>query len=155
MFLLNGAPLPVDVPFTANEIQYPANWLRLSTAEEKAAIGITEVPDPVRADDRFYWNGDINTPKDIDQVKSMLISQVKTTAGTILAQSDWKVIRAAEGVKPTDADTLAFRESVRLASNNNEAAINACTTVDELAVLQLPFPSQDSQFNPPTPAAEV
>ena len=156
MFLIDGKPLAIDTPFTdADGNSYPSNWLRLSTAEEKAAIGITEVPDPVRADDRFYWNGDINTPKDIDQVKSMLISQVKTTAGTILAQSDWKVIRAAEGVKPTDADTLAFRESVRLASNNNEAAINACTTVDELAVLQLPFPSQDSQFNPPTPAAEV
>lgn len=143
MFLLNGAPLPVDVPFTANEIQYPANWLRLSTAEEKAAIGITEVPDPVRADDRFYWNGDVNTPKDIDQVKSMLISQVKTTAGTILAQSDWKIIRAAEGVKPTDEATLAWRESIRVASNDNEAAINACNTVDELAVLPLPFPQAD------------
>jgi hypothetical protein len=143
MFLLNGTPLAVDVPFTANEIQYPANWLRLSTAEEKAAIGITEVADPVRADDRFYWDGDINNPKDIDQVKSMLISQVKTTAGSMLSQSDWKIIRAAEGVKPTDADTLSFRESIRVASNDNEAAINACTTVDELAVLPLPFPQAD------------
>lgn len=66
MFLLNGNPLAVDTPFTANDIQYPANWLRLSTAEEKAAIGITEVPDPVRADDRLYWNGDINNPKALE-----------------------------------------------------------------------------------------
>lgn len=141
MFLLNGSPLPQGVPFKdAEGNQYPANWLNLSTAEEKAAIGITEVPDPVRADDRFYWDGDVNNPKDIDQVKSMLITQVKTTAGSMLAQSDWKVIRASEGIKPVDAETLAWRESIRTASNNNETAINACTTVDELAVLQLPFP---------------
>ena len=141
MFLLNGSPLPQGVPFKdAEGNQYPANWLNLSTAEEKAAIGITEVPDPVRADDRFYWDGDVNNPKDIDQVKSMLITQVKTAAGSMLAQSDWKVIRASEGIKPVDAETLAWRESIRTASNNNETAINACTTVDELAVLQLPFP---------------
>ena len=41
MFLLNGEPLAIDTPFTADDIQYPANWLRLSTLEEKEAIGIT------------------------------------------------------------------------------------------------------------------
>jgi len=67
MFLLNGKPLAVDTAFTtADGTQYPANWLRLSTADEKSAIGITEVPDPVRADDRFYWNGDINNPKALE-----------------------------------------------------------------------------------------
>ena len=44
-FKLNGNPLAVDVAFSHNDIQYPANWLRLSTAEEKTAIGITEVAD--------------------------------------------------------------------------------------------------------------
>jgi hypothetical protein len=145
MFLLNNQVLPQGTPFKdAEGNQYPANWLNLSTAEEKAAIGITEVSDPVRADDRFYWGGDVTNPKDIDQVKAMLVSQVKTTAGSMLSQSDWKVIRAAEGIKPVDAETLAWRESIRVASNNNETAINACTTVDELAVLQLPFPIQES-----------
>jgi hypothetical protein len=145
MFLLNGNTLQQGTPFKdAEGNQYPQNWLNLSTAEEKAAIGITEVADPVRADDRFWWNGDVTNPKDIDQVKAMLVSQVKTTAGSMLAQSDWKVIRASEGVKPVDAQTLAWRESIRTASNNNETAINACTTVDELAVLQLPFPQVDN-----------
>jgi len=65
MFMLNNNPLPVGRAFTANGIQYPANWLRLASAAEKAAIGITEVADPVRADDRFYWNGDVNNPKEL------------------------------------------------------------------------------------------
>ena len=48
MFLLNGVPLPLDTPFKdAAGNSYPANWLRLTTLEEKQAIGITEVPDPV------------------------------------------------------------------------------------------------------------
>jgi hypothetical protein len=68
MFLLNGVPLAVDTAFTHNDIQYPANWLRLTTIEEKEAIGITEVADPVRADDRFYWNGDISNPKALEDV---------------------------------------------------------------------------------------
>ena len=67
MFLLNGEPLAIDTPFTADDIQYPANWLRLSTLEEKEAIGITEVPDPEPYDQRFYWGYDADgnlIPKD-------------------------------------------------------------------------------------------
>lgn len=47
MFLLNNVPLPLDTPFKdAAGNSYPANWLRLTTLEEKQAIGIVEVPDP-------------------------------------------------------------------------------------------------------------
>ena len=63
-FKLNGNPLPVDVAFTHNEIQYPANWLRLSTAEEKTAIGNTEVADDPVYDSRFYWGN--GTAKALD-----------------------------------------------------------------------------------------
>jgi hypothetical protein len=144
MFLLNNQPLPVGVPFKdANGFQYPQNWLNLSTAEEKTAIGITEVADPVRADDRFYWSGDVNTPKDINQVKAMLIAQSKAIAGSMLSQSDWKIIRAAETGIAASAEVLAERAAIRTASNDNETAINACTTVDQLAVLQLVFPQKE------------
>ena len=63
-FKLNGNPLVVDVAFSHNDIQYPANWLRLSTAEEKTAIGITEVEDPKVYDSRFYWGN--GTAKALD-----------------------------------------------------------------------------------------
>lgn len=170
MFLLNGNPLAVDTPFTANDIQYPANWLRLSTAEEKAAIGITEVPDPVRADDRLYWNGDINNPKALEDkletkedgtplyvqkynpvteqmedtteqvvtkgLKSQFIAQVKAQAGSLLNATDWKVVRAAEGGKALDDATKAERIAIRTKSDDFEAQIKACTTVEQLAALQ-------------------
>ena len=56
MFILDGKRLPLDKAFTHAGIQYPANWLRLTTLREKQAIGITEVPDPPSPsyDQRFY-----------------------------------------------------------------------------------------------------
>jgi hypothetical protein len=176
MFLLNDQPLAVDSAFTHNEISYPANWLRLASAEEKAAIGITEVPDLVRADDRFYWNGDVNLPKaledreEVDQdgnpvfvkvydsatesmvdtterlvtkgLKSNFIAQVKQTAGSILAQTDWMVIRKAERDVAIPTDVVAYRASVVAKADELEASITAVTTVEELASLDLSFPSK-------------
>ena len=140
MFLLDNKPLGLDVPFTtADGTQYPANWIRLASPQERAAIGITEAADPVPYDDRFYWGPGI--PKDIDQLKDSMVAQVKATAGTLLAVTDWKVVRAAEGVKTVDADTLADRAAIRAASDVNETAIKACSTVDELAALQLTWPA--------------
>lgn len=151
MFLLNGTPLPIDTPFTtADGTQFPANWLRLTTLEEKEAIGITEVPDTVRADDRFYWGGDVNNPKALEDVtetvdgkeytnkglKSQFIAQVKAQAGSLLASTDWKVIRDAEGGKPLDDETKEARIAIRTKSDEFEAQIMACTTVEELAALQ-------------------
>ena len=67
MFLLNGNRLAEGISFyDANGTQYPPQWLNVSTEEQKAAIGITWVADPIRADDRFYWDGDINNPKALE-----------------------------------------------------------------------------------------
>ena len=103
MFILNGKQLPEGVSFyDANGTQYPSGWLNQATEEQKIAIGITWVADPVRADDRFYWNGDANNPKALEDVtetvdgkeyvtkglKSNFIAQVKDTAGKLLAQTD-------------------------------------------------------------------
>ena len=40
--LADGTGIPIDVPFTIGTTNYPANWLRLSTADEKTAVGITD-----------------------------------------------------------------------------------------------------------------
>ena len=103
-FLLDGNPLAVDVPFTVGDINYPANWLRLSTADEKKALGITEVADDPVYDSRFYWgNGTAKTLTDTNEVdengdpvldsngdqvvtlgvKSVLKAQEKATAGSL------------------------------------------------------------------------
>ena len=176
MFLLNGQPLAVDTAFTANDIQYPANWLRLASAEEKASIGITEVADEdMSFDSRFYWSKDLpkaledkeesdqdgnplyvkvldNTdplnPVMVDSTKRLItkglksnfIAQVKDSAGSILAQTDWMVTRKADIGTDIPESVVAYRASVRTKANELEALITAVTTVEELASLDLSFP---------------
>lgn len=150
-FKIGNKVIPLDTPFTHGDLQYPANWIRLASEQDKAAIGLVWEADPVRADDRFYWDGNINNPKALEDVtnedgkvtkglKSQLISQVKASAGSLLAATDWKVVRAAEGVKPTDEVTLADRAAIRAWSDTTEDAIKACTTVEELIAVPLSFP---------------
>lgn len=130
MFLLNGQPLALDTPFTTKDIQYPANWLRLSTASEKAAIGITEVPDPEFYDQRFYWGPGL--PKDHDQLIEQWVSQTKQTSGALLTQTDWYIVRQIESGIETPPETLLYRQALRAACGDKVAQINATKTTDEL-----------------------
>jgi len=68
MFKLDGKILPEGTPFEHDGVQYPANFLNLSTEAEKSAIGITWENDTVRADDRFYWDGNASNPKALEDV---------------------------------------------------------------------------------------
>ena len=135
MFLLNGEPLAIDTPFTADDIQYPANWLRLSTPEEKEAIGITEVPDPEPYDQRFYWGYDADgnlIPKDHGELVEQWVAQTKQTAGSLLAPTDWYIVRQAETGVVTPPETLFYRLALRAACGGKEDQINVTTTTDEL-----------------------
>jgi hypothetical protein len=157
-FLINGQPLRVGRPFTdANGTQYPSNWLRLASEEEKEAIGITWEADPVPVDTRFYWsegnpkrledepavdeNGDAILDADGNQVinkglKTVWVAMQKGIAGTLLADSDWYVTRKAED--PTaeiPAAVATYRAAVRTTSGTREAEINACTTTEQLVAL--------------------
>ena len=168
-FKLNGKTLPIDRGFTHNDIQYPRNWLRLSTQEDKDALGITWEADPVRHDDRYYWNGELDNPKALEDVnevdedgnplwvqeldnsdpenpvmvdtdvqvvthglKHTMINQVKHTAGTMLAQTDWYVTRKAEREVAIPADVVAKRAHVVAESERLEVAIAACADVEAL-----------------------
>jgi len=176
-FKLGTKTIQLDTPFTHNDIQYPANWIRLATESEKSAIGLVWEADVVRADDRFYWDGNINNPKaledklEVDQdgnpmyvkvlgvvdgkpamvdsterlvtkgLKSNFIAQIKTTAGSILAQTDWMVIRKAERNVDIPSSVATYRASVVAKATELEASISAVTTVEQLIALDLSFPS--------------
>jgi hypothetical protein len=150
MFLLDGKPLSPDVAFTTGGIQYPANWLRLASPEEREAIGITEEPDPALYDQRFYWGPDL--PKDHTQLVEQWTQQTRTTAGTLLVPTDWMVIREADNGTVMDADTKALREDIRLATGTKVTAIEATADTAELAAYITS--SEYSQW-PPYPAPEL
>lgn len=132
MFILDGKPLSYDRAFSHDGVSYPANWLRLSTWEEKQRIGIAEVPDPVQPtwDQRFYWG--VDNPKDHAGLVELWVSKVKETAGTLLAPTDWYVTRNAETGAVIPQDVLDRRAEIRAYSNLKETAISATTTTDEL-----------------------
>jgi hypothetical protein len=133
MFLINGQRLQEGTAFKdANGNQYPANWLNLSTEEEKNAVGITWVADPVRADDRFYWDGDVNNPKDLAGLKTQFVAEAKDTAGKLLSQTDWVIIRKAERAVEVPAEVATKRASIVAEANRLETAINGATNVEAL-----------------------
>jgi len=155
-FKLDGKPLAVDVAFSHNDIQYPANWLRLASKAEKEAIGITEEADAPTYDSRFYWGDgtakalddvnakdeDGNLLKDengnqivIQGVKSILKAQEKTTAGSLLARYDWYVVRKAEKGTAIPSAIQTFRDGVRTACDTREKEIDACSDTAALVTL--------------------
>ena len=146
-FLLDGNPLAVDVPFTYGDVHYPANWLRLSTADEKTALGITEVADDPVYDGRFY-NGDgsakalADTTETVDGVeyttlgvKSVLKLDEKATAGSLLAKYDWYVVRKAEKSTAIPTAISTYRDGVRTACDTREKEIDACADTAALVTL--------------------
>ena len=155
-FTLDGKPLAVDVPFTVGDINYPANWLRLSTAQEKKDLGITEVADAPTYDSRFYWgdgtaktltdtnevdeNGDPLLDENGNQVvtlgvKSILKAQEKVTAKTLLAPYDWYVVRKAEKSTAIPTAITTYRDGIRTACDTREKEIDACSDTAALVTL--------------------
>jgi len=142
MLLLDGKQLRPGRPFTHNGIQYPANWLRLTSWAEKEAIGITEVPDPAPVDTRFYWDTDI--PKQLEDttdvasgitttgLKTQWKAQQDQTAYTLLAPTDWYVVRKSETDEAIPVGITSFRGEVRTVCEGRKIAIDGATDVPSL-----------------------
>jgi hypothetical protein len=79
-------------------------------------------PAMVDSDERLVTKG----------LKSQWIAQVKDTAGKMLAQTDWMVIRKAERDVAIPESTQAYRAAVVAEANRIEEAIKACTSVEQL-----------------------
>lgn len=145
MFILNDKPLGLDNAFVHNEISYPANWLRLASPEERAAIGVTEVDDPAVYDDRFYWGP--QNPKDLSNLISQWSSEISSTVWKLLNPTDFMDSRKANDPRyEAPAEWLAWRESIRNTAKTAKAALANCTTVEELIPLVNPqWPTDPSQ----------
>ena len=54
MFLIDGKKFNPYNSFEHDGIQYSPNWFQTASLEEKENLGIVEVPDYPRPDERFY-----------------------------------------------------------------------------------------------------
>ena len=155
MFTVSGKTIQYDRPWTHPDtgVQYPANWLRLTSLAEKQAVGLVEVTtssDEVY-DQRFYWNS--STPKQLDDVtdddgntttglKTLWKAKQNEIAASLLAPSDWRVVKelevnssfsAAKTAFPTEWQT--YRAAVRTACNTRQTEIDNCSDVAALKEL--------------------
>ena len=150
MLKLDNKPLSYDRAFTHAGIQYPANWLRLASLEEKTAIGITEVANDPWYDQRFYWGVDnpkqLNDKPAVDEdgkelgfTQTGLKTQWSATQGDIaaslLAPSDWRVIKAKETGTNIPSTWKTYRAAVRTACNTRQTEIGNAVDVPALKEL--------------------
>ena len=144
MLTLNNKPLSYDRAFTHDGIQYPANWLRLSSLEERNALGITEVANDPTYDQRFYWG--VDNPKQLNDVtdedgntttglKTLWKATQSDICDSLLTPSDWRVTRAAELGQAVASNWLTYRGAVRSACNTRQTEINAVADVPALIEL--------------------
>ena len=129
--------------------------------------GALEVVEGEQKDQRFYWvtfdsyqvNGSVvtrtytNTPKALEDVtetpeggepvttkglKSQWIAQNKASANSLLASTDWMVIRKAERDVAIPDDVVTERAKIIADCTAKEAAITAATTMDEFLAVVAP-----------------
>ena len=124
MFQLNDGRV-VDA---STSFEYPAGilrppgWIANLSASEKADLGIHD------------WTPPAYVPPVLplaDQ-KANAIEDAKRTANTMLAPTDWMVIRKAETSEEVPADWESFRTLVRSYCNVLENNINHATTQKKL-----------------------
>ena len=146
----NNQYINEGMPFTIDGVDYPANWLNLSTPEQKEELGLEEViVTNSPANQTYYWVSEelsgatltyINTPKDLDQCKALAVSQTNSTAYSLLFPSDWMVVRNQETGWPVPEDWTTYRAAVRSTADQAKIDIAAAVDVDALAALVIDWP---------------
>ena len=91
-YQLGGRNLPLDAPWEHENIQYPAKRLRLSSAQDRAELGITWVDDSPTWDQKWYWGYDSDgnlIPQTYTSLKAFHIANTKEIAYKLLQPSDY------------------------------------------------------------------
>ena len=160
-FELNGQPISIDRAYTAPDGTKYANLRDPAIRSALGVVEVLDpefydqrfywgVGNPKLLEDReeVDENGDpmfvkVYDPEteamvDSDErlvtkgLKSQWIAQVKQTAGSMLAQTDWMVIRKAERDIAIPEATQTFRAAVVAEADRLETAIAGCADVEAL-----------------------
>lgn len=164
MFQYNGQPISIDAPFTAPNGTKYANLRDPAVRSALGVIEVADAPDydqrfywgvgnPKLLNDREESDEDGNplfvkiydpaTESMVDSderlvtkgLKSQWIAQVKDTAGKMLAQTDWMVIRKAERNVDIPESVATKRAAIVAEADRLETAIASCTNVEQLIVV--------------------
>lgn len=137
--LPNGQTIGLNQGFSFNGTSYPSNWIESATEEERNFLGLIEIPEYPRPDDRFYivtQNDDgtfTSVPKDMNYLKSIWLQWVNDSAWNILHMTDYMDSRKANDPEYNPpADWLAWRASIRAQAKTVKQAIAASTDIPSL-----------------------
>ena len=149
-----------------NGIQHPRNW-HIWSAEDKAAAGVTEVVQETPPDSRLYtWgyladgitisktaksltdvnvvneNGDPVLDENGDQrvqlgLKAVFKNEVKSQQESLLAQTDWAVVRKSEKSTAIPSNIATWRDAIRSKATAMETAIDGAADTAAVAALFL------------------
>jgi len=150
-WLYTGRVIREGRAWTDNDgVQHPGNWTTWSN-EEKTAKGLVWQEPAASFDSRYYWNAD--TPKSLDDVnevdenddpildddgnqvvtkglKTTHKAQTRSTANSLLASTDWYVIRNAERDVAIPANVATYRAAVLAQADEIITAIDAASDID-------------------------
>ena len=125
-------------PFSYGGINYTRQG---ATHDTFVSLGFQQVIPQRRPSDQFYIvsgpnaDGSYNsTARDLDQLKESLVSKQRSTAGSLLAPTDWYYARQAELGEPgkVPAEVAQYRADVRAAYAQRKQALNSCTDIEAL-----------------------
>ena len=136
-----------------NGVRHPSNW-HIWSDEHKASMNITEITLDAKPDGRFHnWidkglGGISNiTDKPLDDVttdgrtvkgiRSGYINQVKEQQGSLLAQTDWAVVRKADTATAVPTKIATWRAAIRTKATAMEKAITDASDMDAFKALFL------------------
>jgi hypothetical protein len=136
-----------------NGVRHPKNW-NIWDADYKASMDITEVVPDVQPDGKFYsWTSDIFgkisniTPRNLDDtgsgdtlvlgLKSQYKLKVKEGQASLLAQTDWAVVRKADTDKAIPSNIATWRAAIRTKATEMENAIDGASDIDAFIALFL------------------
>jgi len=137
-----------------NGITHPRNW-HIWSPSDKASAGLTEITPDTPPDSRLYnWSMDsdgkiTSTAKAMADagsglnlvlgVKSVLKNEVKSQQGSLLAQTDWAVVRKSEKTTAIPGNISTWRDAIRAKATAMESAIDGAADTAAVAALFVVF----------------
>lgn len=140
MFKLGNRVIHPDSAFVHEGVSYPANWLRLSTPDDRRALGIEDYRDPGPIDRRFYVELDTGTnrghngpiPRELRLVIDEQLIVIDQWIASYLQGTDWVWVRLMETGKPVPDDIAEYRNKVREEGARLKAAVVKARDVEEV-----------------------
>lgn len=155
-----------------NGITHPQNW-HIWSAADKEAAGLTEVTPETPPDSRLYTWGyeadgvtisktakSLTDVNEVDEngdplldddgvpvitlgVKSSLIAEVRSQQGSLLAQTDWALVRFVDTTVAVPVNIQTWRDAIRTKATEMEDAITAAADTDAVAALFVTYTVED------------